>query len=115
MNYVQTLANGCGERVEPLFCAPVYCRHFFGLLEQMSGRYGVQGQPGYGDLGRDAVLYLARQRSGMTYPEICERACIDNYKAAEKAVERFQKRVQGDSYVRKIVERCLLQMSRIGT
>jgi len=69
----------------------------------------------HGDWGRDAVLYLARQRSGLTYPEICERAGIENYKAAEKAVERFRKRMQKDRDMRRVIERCLAQMSEVGT
>jgi REP element-mobilizing transposase RayT len=68
-----------------------------------------------GDVNRDLVMYLARQRSGMTLKEIGERAGGLEYKAVDKAIKRFQVRLQKDKVLRRLVEKCIKTLAIIET
>ncbi|MDD4869902.1 MAG: transposase [Kiritimatiellae bacterium] len=69
----------------------------------------------HADCGRDLVLYLARQRSGLTMPEIGEKAGGLHYKVVEKAVGRFAEKIKGDRRLRLLAQRCLDHLSYVGT
>ena len=50
----------------------------------------------YGDWGRDMVLYLARQRSGLTLRQIGDLIGGVDYKVVGKAVQRMRMRLEKD-------------------
>ena len=67
----------------------------------------------HGDWGRDMVLSLARQRSGLTLRELGERAGGMDYGAVAKAVERFEARMQRDRTLRAMEKKLLGAMANV--
>jgi len=64
----------------------------------------------HGDWGRDLVLYLARQRSGLTLKQIGERAGKMGYKAVDRAVQRFKRKLEKDKKLSALAKKCLTQL-----
>jgi hypothetical protein len=61
----------------------------------------------YGDWGASLILYLARERSGLTLREIGKRAGGMDYKAVSARITRFKKMMQSDARLRKTVDKCM--------
>ena len=61
------------------------------------------------------MLYLARERSGLTLKEIGARAGGMEYKSVGKAVERFRRRLETDGELQEQTRRCLSKMSIVET
>jgi hypothetical protein len=59
----------------------------------------------HGDWGRDLVLYLARQRSGMTLAQLGTSAGGLDYRCVSYAIRRFAKRIKQDRKLRKLVSK----------
>lgn len=85
------------------------------VVEDIRGMKWEQFCDKHGDYGRDLVLYLARQRSGMTLKEIGECAGGLDYKAIGKATERFYHRLKTDTVLNAQANKCLRQMSLVET
>jgi putative transposase len=69
----------------------------------------------HGDWGRELVLYLARQRSGLTLKEIGEALGIPEYKAVGKAVQRFALALPRDKAKQRLANECLNELSLVET
>lgn len=69
----------------------------------------------HGDWNRELVLYLARQRSGLTLRQIGEALGIAEYKTVGKAVQRFEASLANDAAKRRSVGDCLLDLSLVET
>jgi REP element-mobilizing transposase RayT len=80
------------------------------VVESETGRKWESFADEYGDSGRDLVLYLARQLSGLTLREIGEAAGGMGYKATSSAVARFSVRLDEDAACRRLTQRCLRQL-----
>ena len=65
-----------------------------GALEQAKGQSWEQFSQRHGDWGRDAALWLGRQRGGYTLAELGRLAGGMDYAAVGQAVSRFGKRLQ---------------------
>ena len=68
-----------------------------------------------GDWGRDMVLSLARQRSGLTLRQLGERVGGVNYWAVAKAVKRFETRLGRERALKATQKRLLNAMSNVQT
>ncbi len=64
----------------------------------------------HGDWGKPAVLYLARERSGLTLAEIGMRIGSMDYNAVSAAVRRFKDRLAKDREVREVMDQCQKQL-----
>ena len=69
----------------------------------------------HGNWGRELVLYLARQRSGLTLKEIGEALGIPEYKTAGKAVQRFTLALPRDKAKQRLAKECLIELSLVET
>jgi hypothetical protein len=69
----------------------------------------------HGDWGRDLVLYLARQRSGLTLGALGAALGLPEYKTVGKAVQRFEASLRRDRERRRVASRCLRQLSIVET
>jgi REP element-mobilizing transposase RayT len=67
----------------------------------------------HGDWGRELVLYLARQRSGLTLKEIGEALGIQEYKTVGKAVQRFAAALPRDRAKQRLVKECLKELALV--
>jgi putative transposase len=85
------------------------------VVESERGAKWEQFRNRHGDAGRDMVLYLARQRSGMTLREIGEQAVGMDYKAVGKAAGRFGQRLKTDADLQVQTTRCVRQLSNVET
>ena len=61
------------------------------------------------------MLYLARQRSGLTLREIGDALGIAEYKTVGKAVQRFTAAIPSDGSKRRLVKGCLNELSLVET
>jgi REP element-mobilizing transposase RayT len=75
-------------------------------VEQEKGERWESYHGRYGDWGTPAVLYLARERSGLTLADIGRRAGGMDYKAVSAAVSRLKKRLAKEPELRRRIERC---------
>ena len=85
------------------------------VVEQVKGERWSEFRGRRGGWGRALVLYLARERSGLTLRELGAAAGGMNYKTVAKCVERFANRIQDDRQLARIVARSLKQLSNIET
>ena len=69
----------------------------------------------HGDWGRELVLYLARQRSGLTLMEIGEALGIPEYKTVGKAVQRFALALPRDNAKQRLVKERMHGLSLVET
>lgn len=67
----------------------------------------------HGDWGKPAVLYLAREGSGLTLAEIGARIGGMDYNAVSAAVRRFKVRLTKDREMREIIETCRRSISNV--
>jgi len=81
------------------------------VVERLQGKKWDEFREVHGDMGRDLVLYLARERSGQTLKEIGNRVGGLDYKSVGKAVERFRRRLGAKGRLQAITNRCLREMS----
>ena len=61
------------------------------------------------------VLYLARQKTGLTLKEIGATLGIGEYKTVGKAVERFTVALARDGAKRRLAQACLRELSLVET
>ena len=66
--------------------------------------------PRHGDPGRDMVLCLARERSGLTLREIGELAGGLEYRTVGQSIQRFNERLKKDRSMRKKTDLILRQL-----
>ena len=85
------------------------------VVEQQRGERWAEFSHRHGDWGRELVLYLARQRSGLPLREIGAALGIGEYKTVGKAVQRFDASLARDAAKRKLVKECLNQLSLVET
>ncbi|MBU1695096.1 MAG: transposase [Verrucomicrobia bacterium] len=85
------------------------------VVEKHRGESWADFSNRHGDWGRELVLYLARQRSGLTLREIGVALGIEEYKTIGKAVERFTAALSRDGIKRRIVKVCLDELSLVET
>jgi len=76
-------------------------------VERVRGRKWADFAEEHGDIGRDMVLYLARQRSGLTLRQIGEETGGLGYKLVSIAVDRFSRRLDKDTEYSRLTQRCL--------
>ena len=69
----------------------------------------------HGDWGRELVIYLARQRSGLTLKEIGEALGISEYKTVGKAVQRFALALSRNKAKQRLAKECLNELSLVET
>jgi putative transposase len=85
------------------------------LVEKVTGKKWHELRDLHGNPGRDMVLYLARQKSGLTLDAIGKLAGGLDYKTVGKAVERFGRKLKADSRLATQTNRCLNNMSNVET
>ena len=85
------------------------------LVERQRGEAWAEFAQRHGDWGRELVLYLARQRTGLTLKEIGTALGIGEYKTVGKAVERFTVALHEDSAKRRLTKECLRELSLVET
>ena len=85
------------------------------VVEKRRGEAWAEFSNRHGDWGRELVLYLARQRTGLTLSEIGAALGIKEYKTVGKAVQRFAAAMSGDRVRRRLVKECLTEMSLVET
>jgi hypothetical protein len=85
------------------------------VVEKKRGEAWTEFADRHGDWGRELVLYLARQRTGLTLGEIGVALGIKEYKTVGKAVQRFTAALSGDKGKRRLVKACLHEMSLVET
>ena len=85
------------------------------VVEQKRGEGWSEFSNRHGDWGRELVLYLAWQRSGLTLGEIGSALGIQEYKTVGKAVQRFAAVLSSDREKRKLVKECLNELSFVET
>lgn len=84
-----------------------------GVVEQAKGEEWKSFVNRHGDWGRDLVLYLAREKSGLRLAEIgAESGGIDS-RAVGQAASRFKRKLQKDKALAKITRQCLSQLSNV--
>jgi hypothetical protein len=89
------------------------------LVEKTRGESWGAFSERHGDWGRELVLYLARQRSGLTLKEIGEALTAlegsggkaMEYPAIAKAVKRFEASLAGEHVRRRLARECLNELS----
>lgn len=85
------------------------------VVEKKRGEAWTEFSNRHGDWGRELVLYLARQRSGLTLKEIGMALGIGEYKTVGKAVQRFAITLSQDKAKQRLVKECLIEMSLVET
>ena len=85
------------------------------LVERQRGEAWAEFAQRHGDWGRELVLYLARQRTGLPLKEIGTALGIGEYKTVGKAVERFTVALHEDSAKRRLTKECLRELSLVET
>lgn len=85
------------------------------MVEKKRGQKWSEFSNRHGDWGRELVLYLARQRSGLTLQEIGTALGIAEYKTVGKAVQRFTIALSRDGAKRQLTKECLNELSLVET
>ena len=85
------------------------------IVERKRGEAWAAFSNRHGDWGRELVMFLARQRSGLTLTEIGAELGIMEYKTVGKAVQRFAAAIPADNAKRQLVKKCLREMSLVET
>ena len=85
------------------------------LVERKRGEEWAEFSNRHGDWGRELVLYLARQRSGLTLGEIGLALGIKEYKTVGRAVQRFAAAISRDQAKRRLAKECLNELSLVET
>ena len=85
------------------------------VVERQRGEPWAEFAQRHGDWGRELVLYLARQRTGLTLKEIGTALGIAEYKTVGKAVERFTSALAADGAKRRLAKKCLDKLSLVET
>jgi hypothetical protein len=85
------------------------------VVERQRGEPWAGFAQRHGDWGRELVLYLARQRTGLTLKEIGTALGIEEYKTVGKAVQRFTAALSEDEAKRRLVKECLHELSLVET
>lgn len=80
------------------------------VVESVKGEPWSSFQHRYGDSGTALVLYLARQRSGLTLQQIGDAAGGMAYKAVYERIRRFKVQLKCDPELSRIAKRCLNEM-----
>jgi len=75
-----------------------------GAVERLRGEPWERFRDRHGDWGRDLVLYGARRHCGVRLRELAVAAGGLNYGSVAVAVQRFEKRLQNDSLLRRRYE-----------
>ena len=70
--------------------------HLVLAVEKVKGERWESFRERYGDWGRDAVLYLARQRGRFTLAELARKVGVSNYMAVALAISRFKRSISKD-------------------
>lgn len=83
------------------------------VVEKMKGECWQQFVDRRADWGRDMVLSLARQHCGLTLSELAQKIEAEKYSAVGKAIARFQKRVQGDPVLRRLLHQANSALSYV--
>lgn len=74
-------------------------------VESVGAKRWPGSVPQRGDWGRDLVLFLAHQHSGLSLKELGREAGGMDYGAVSEAIRRFRKRVSMDPSIADVVER----------
>ena len=85
------------------------------VVEKKRGATWAEFSNRHGDWGRELVLYLARQRSGLTLSAIGAALGMKEYKTVAKAIQRFASALSRDATKRRLVKECLNDMSNVET
>ena len=91
--------------------APVSLARVVEVVEKQRGASWEQFSQRHGDWGRELVLYLARQRSGLTLRQIGAGLGGMEYKAASHAIRRFAASLPDDATRRSAVSACLTELA----
>jgi putative transposase len=73
-------------------------------VERARGQKWERFRDGYGDWGRDLVLYLGRRECGLKLKELGKSAGGMDYAAVSVAVKRFERRLARDSRLRCVID-----------
>ena len=95
--------------------APVSLARILQVVERQRGQDWASFAQRHGDWGRDLALYVARKRSGLTLRQIGAGLGGVEYKAAGKAIQRFEARLLRDGARRQAVNACLAALSLVET
>jgi hypothetical protein len=114
---VKTLVKGLSKEQtgRRQFARTTSLEQIVALVESKRGMKWGAFSERHGDWGRDLVLYLARKRSGLTLRQISDGLGGLDYRAAAKAVQRFEATLLSDRERRLLAEQCLSEMSDVQT
>ena len=85
------------------------------VVEKKRGEAWAEFSNRHGDSSRELVLYLARQKTGLTLSEIGAALGIKEYKTVGKAVQRFATALSRDVEKRRLVKECKNELSLVET
>jgi putative transposase len=79
------------------------------VVEGLRGERWERFRDGYGDWGRDLVLYLGQQVCGLSLAELAQRVGV-KYKTVATAIRRFKQRSNDDENLRMLMRRAERQL-----
>ena len=85
------------------------------VVEDLKGERWERFAGRRGDWGKPLVLYLARERSGLTHRQIGEWLGGVNYKTVSKTVERFAASLGQDGQLARVARKALREVSTVET
>jgi len=81
-------------------------------VEITKGETWAQFRDRHGDRGRDMVLWLARQQSGLTLQELGEKAGGIDYRSVSSAIRRMSRDLNKDRKLRRAINRALHHLQK---
>ena len=85
------------------------------VVEDVTGKTWEEFGLRYGDAYRNVVLYLARQRCGLTLKALGQKAGGMDYKTVGKAVKRCEAVMKKDRTIRTLVKTCIDKLATFET
>ncbi|HOY57562.1 MAG TPA: hypothetical protein PK640_05410 [Verrucomicrobiota bacterium] len=83
------------------------------LSRPVSSRFFKPARYAYGDSGRDAALYLGRQRGRLKLEELAELSGGVGYTAVAQAIRRVRQQIHGDKTWRQRIDAVSEQLSKM--
>jgi len=85
------------------------------VVEKKPGESWAAFSNRHADWGRELVVYLARQRSGLTLKQIGAQLGIEEYRTVGKAAQRFAVALPRDKAKQQLVKACMNELSLVET
>jgi hypothetical protein len=93
------------------FCGGVAWTRIVEAVETVHGGRWAEFRDSYGDWGRDAALYLGRQRGRLKLEQLARLSGGVGYTAVAQAVRRVRQQIQSDKAWRRRIDAVIAQLS----